>query len=214
MRDFDGVSKDLKTILSSHDIKDLTIKTTLRPRDLEYLINYLKTDNSIQNIKIDNYNFPHHNYEDKIKNMYKSNITLQTFEINGKDQIKYNLNTNIWKEYKNFYREKIVNEIPLPNEDVVTEIMDYLDNNYSMTRFKTEEGKIDMDHLQDFLVFLEQNRENNIESIEKIKRKMVQIKKDDIKKKGIGSILSNLKVLYWMKQKTQDDLNKKLELLK
>ena len=217
MGDFYGVSKELKIILNYDNIKELYLNAKidyLNPRDLEYLIHYLKTDNSIQKIKIDNYNFPYHNYENKIKNMYKSNITLQEFIINGNESIQCNLNKNIWNNYDNFNKEKIKEEIPIIN-DIRHQIMDYIpDEKFKVSYFKTKEGRIDINNLGDFLTFLEINRNANIESIFKIKKKIVQIKKDDIIKNGIGPILSNLRVLYFMRQNNQNDLNKKLELMK
>ena len=219
MGDFNGVSKELKRILNYDNIKELYLNANidylyLNPRDLEYLIHYLKTDNSIQKIKIDNYNFPYHNYQDKITNMYKLNITLQEFIVNGCNKIDCNLNKNIWNNYKKFYKEQIKEKIPIIN-DMRHQIMDYmLDENFKVFYFKTKEGRIDMNNLGDFLTFLEINKDANLESIFKIKKKIVQIKKDDIIKKGFGPILSNLRVLYFMRQNNQNDLNKKLELLK
>ena len=217
MGDIYGVSKELKIILNYDNIKELYLNAEidyLNPRDLEYLIHYLKTDNSIQKIKIDKYYFPYHNYENKIKNMYKSNITLQEFIINEHELIQCNLNKNIWNKYDNFYKEKIKEGIPIIN-DIRHQIMDYIpDEKFNVSYFKTKEGRIDINNLGDFLTFLEINRNANIESIFKIKKKIVQIKKDDIIKNGIGPILSNLRVLYFMRQNNQNDLNKKLELMK
>ena len=138
--------------------------------------------------------------------MYESNITLQDFSINGDNKINCNLNKNIWEDYKNFYKKKIENEKMLPSR-----------NNNEVNYFKTKDGKIDINNLNEFINFLkeqEKNGKNNSQSIFKIKKKIVQIKKDDIKKNGIGSILFNLKVLYLMRQNNQNDLDKKLELMK
>ena len=222
MGDFDGVSKELKRILNYDNIKELYLNANidylnLNPRDLEYLIHYLKTDNTIQKVIIVNYNFPYHNIENKIKNMYKSNITLQEFIVNGYNRIDCNLNNNIWEDYKKFYKKKIKEEIPIIN-DMRHQIMDYIsDKNFQVSYFKTKEGRIDMNDLNEFINFLKEEEDNgkiNSESIFKIKKKIVQIKKDDIIKNGLGSILSNLRVLYLMRQNNQNDLNKKLELLK
>lgn len=202
----DGVSKSFKNLLNNNKENDLTIDGEIQPRDLEYLIHYLKTDNIIQKVTIPNYNFVNHNIEKKIKNMYDSNITLQEFFINGDNKINCNLNKNIWKNYKNFYRKKNMNP----------KIYSSLHNN-EVNYFKTKDGKIDINNLGEFINFLEEQEKNgeiNSQSIFKIKKKIVQIKKDDIKKNGIGSILSNLKVLYLMRQNNQNDLNKKLEFMK
>lgn len=201
-----GVSKSFKNLLNNNKENDLTIDGEIQPRDLEYLIHYLKTDNIIQKVTIPNYNFLNHNIEKKIKNMYDSNITLQEFFINRDNKINCNLNKNIWKNYKNFYRKKNMN----PK-------IYYSPNNNEVNYFKTKDGKIDINNLGEFINFLkeeEKNGEINSQSIFKIKKKIVQIKKDDIKKNGIGSILSNIKVLYFMRQNNQNDLNKKLEFMK
>jgi hypothetical protein len=218
--DIDGVSRSFKNLLNNNDNEIFIINMKIYPRDLEYLIHYLKTDNTIQKVIIDNYNFPYHNIENKIKDMYKSNITLQEFIVNGHNKIDCNLNKNIWKDYKNFYKKKkkkIKEEIPIIN-DMRHQIMDYIsDKNFQVSYFKTKEGRIDMNDLNEFINFLKKEEENgkiNSESTFKIKKKIVQIKKDDIIKNGLGSILSNLRVLYLMRQYNQNDLNKKLELLK
>ena len=204
--DIDGVSRSFKYLLNNNHNKNFIINMEIHPIDLEYLIHYLKTDNIIQKVTKDHYNFPYHNIENKIKNMYESNITLQDFSINGDNKINCNLNKNIWEDYKNFYKKKIENEKMLPSR-----------NNNEVNYFKTKDGKIDINNLNEFINFLkeqEKNGKNNSQSIFKIKKKIVQIKKDDIKKNGIGSILSNLKVLYLMRQNNQNDLDKKLELMK
>lgn len=218
MRDLDGISLILKSILKYNDIKDLYLdadksKLDLNTRDLEYLIHYLKTDNSIQKIEIYNYRYNNHNYGEKIINMYKSNITIQEFKINNKDQFSCQINKNIWEDYKKFYRQKIKEEIPTI-EDMRNQISTFMsENDFTVSRFKSKEDMIDMNDLENFIRFLQNDYKRNIESIKKIKRKMVQIKKVDLKKKGIVSILSNLRVLYWMKQETQNELDNKLKLL-
>jgi len=206
MGDIDGVSRSFKNLLNKNKDNDLTIDWEIQPRDLEYLIHYLKTDNIIQIVTIPRYKFIYHNIENKIKNMYKSNITLQEFLINENNEIDCNLNKNIWEDYKNFSKKKITNEKMLPSR-----------NDNEVNYFKTKDGKIDINNLNEFINFLkdeEKNGKNNSESIFKIKKKIVQIKKDDIIKNGLGSILSNLRVLYLMRQNNQNDLNKKLELMK
>lgn len=165
--------------------KDLNL-TIDNPYNINDIIDFLKKNNTIQSIKIENYNNINDNLEKNIKEMYLVNITLQNFKINGVEQITCNLNRNIWTQYKKFNKENNINE---------------------------DRINISIPNLKNFLTFLEKNKINNIETIPKIKKKIIQLKKDEIFNNGIGSILSNLKFLYFMKQNTQEDLDKKLILV-